>query len=284
MEENNLNTWQEFECLLGNIRTAQESSAAERNSPLLFRGQENSSWPLTTTLDRLRKRMRFTDYYGIITKAKPQIESLTGAEWPIPEYPQIAKDAANYESFSLWLWSGRCPGYAFMVYLRHHGFPSPLLDWTRSPYIAAYFAFSKAHDVSARVSIYVLAERAGRPSGNQMPVLDRYGPFVKTHRRHVLQQCEYTLCTNFEDAFRFEVYDKVFDAGLHQQAFCRKITLPATERRNVLNILDSYNLNAFSLFESEEGMMDMLILRKPLLSQSNSDRNSQAASHPAGQK
>jgi len=30
-----------------------------------------------------------------------------------------------------------------MTRLRHHGFPSPLLDWPQSPYIAAFFAFNK---------------------------------------------------------------------------------------------------------------------------------------------
>lgn len=33
--------------------------------------------------------------------------------------------------------------YGFMTRLRHHGFPSPLLDWPQSPYIAAFFAFNK---------------------------------------------------------------------------------------------------------------------------------------------
>ncbi len=115
-----------------------------------------------TTLDRRRERMLFRDYYQMISKIKSQVESLTGREWPIPEYPEMAKRLESYE-FDYDLWGGRCPGHAYMAYLRHHGFPSPLLDWTRSPYVAAFFAFHKAAEESGeRVSVYVLSERRHR--------------------------------------------------------------------------------------------------------------------------
>ncbi len=208
--------------------------------------------------------MLFADYYGIITRIKPQIETLTGQEWPIPDYPQVRKDVKDYDKFSMDLWCGKCPGYPYMAYLRHHGFPSPLLDWTRSPYVAAYFAFNKASDDSkSRVSIYIFGEIDNKLSGNRMSVLHRYGPYVKTHRRHVLQQSEYTLCTAFDDdEFHFEKYDTIFDTGRHQQGLCWKITLPITERTKVLRLLDEYNLNAFSLFASEDSMMEMLAVRE----------------------
>jgi len=262
MEERNLNTWEEFEEALKDIRKEHDKSDA-KTTPLLFRGQENSCWRLRTTLELRRERMLFADYYGLIARIRPQIETLTGSEWPIPDYPEVWKDVQDYDKFSRDLWCGRCPGYAYMANLRHHGFPSPLLDWTRSPYVAAYFAFSKASgDSDSRVSIYILAEISLKLSGNLMSVLHRYGPYVKTHRRHVLQQSEYTLCTVFDDAFRFERYDKIFDKSRYQRGACWKITLPATLRTSVLRLLDEYNLNAYSLFGSEDGMMEMLAVRQ----------------------
>jgi FRG domain len=263
MEERKVNTWEDFERQVQDLRKERESSSDSPNSSLLFRGQEDSSWLLKTTLDRKRERMLFIDYYHVICRIQPQIETLTEREWPIPDYPEVEKSTKEYDAFSLQLWSGRCPGYAYMAYLRHHGFPSPLLDWTRSPHVAGYFAFSKASMNSTnRVSIYVFSEIQNKLSGNKMPVLYRYGPYVRTHRRHVLQQSEYTLCLGFDSEWRFEQYDTVFDRGLHQQATCVKYTIPAAERPKVLRLLDAYNLNAFSLFGSEESMMETLAIRE----------------------
>jgi len=260
MEERNVNTWDELKKELDDLR---RESAGALESPLLFRGQENSGWLLSTTLDRKRERVLFRDYYRLMSRIKPQVESLTNREWPIPEYPEVEELVKTYYELSLLLSSGRCPGYAYMAYLRHHGFPSPLLDWTRSPYVAAYFAFSKAAEESnGRVSIFVFSDRRIRISGNQMPVVFRYGPYVKTDRRHFLQQSEYTLCLEFGDEWRFEQYHTVFQEGLHQQGVCRKFTVPATERRKVLKELDEYNVNAFSLFGSEESIMETLAARE----------------------
>lgn len=180
------------------------------------------------------------------------------------EYPEVLKETRDYDAFSIKLWSGQCPAYAYMAYLRHHGFPSPLLDWTRSPYVAAFFAFNKAPQASdGRISIYILGQTDFEVSGNGMPVLYRYGPYVKTHRRHVLQQSEYTLCTRFDDGkWLFEKYDAIFEPGPRQQAISWRFTLPVSERVKVIRLLDEYNLNAFSLFGSEDSLMETLAMRE----------------------
>jgi hypothetical protein len=261
--ERDVGTWEEFEKELRDLRQ-------QVNSPLLFRGQSNSCWPLTTTLEREgreQQAMLFKDYYRIIDVVRTQIESFTDKRWPIPHYPTVERWVKEYDLFSLKLSFGRFPAYAYMVHLRHHGFPSPLLDWTRSQHVAAYFAFSKARDDAPdnannkKVSIHVFSEETFRIRGNRMPLIFRLGPYVRTHRRHFLQQCEYTLCVSFDDEWRFEQYQKVFEWPSQSQASVWKFNLPYAERLKVLKLLDEYNLNAFSLFGSEESLMETMALK-----------------------
>jgi hypothetical protein len=47
-----------------------------------------------------------------------------------------------------------------------------------------------------------------------------------------------------------------------------KFNLPSTERIKILNVLNDYNLNAFSLFDSAESLMETMWLREMVLRKS----------------
>jgi FRG domain len=265
-QEIDVTTWAEFEDKIIEIRRGHTS----RFFPLLFRGHSDSRWSLDTTLERSKNNeMRFDEYYRIISSMRLDIETFTDTSWSIPEYPKVTALVEEYGKFSLELNFGRNPAYEYMAYIRHHGFPSPLLDWTRSQYIAGYFAFSKADD-SGSVSIYVLSEADFHSGSNGVPRVYRLGPNVKVHRRHVLQQSEYTMCLifNSENEWRFAKHDDVLHSsneivgGVKWNFDLTKINIPSKERERVLSSLDEHNLNAFSLFGSEESLMETMQFRK----------------------
>jgi len=217
--------------------------------------------------------MSFIDYYDIISSARPEVETFTGTNWTTPpQYRIITKEmdqmGQNYDLMSRELAYGRIPGYEYMAYLRHHGFPSPLLDWTRSPYIAAYFAFNEALK-SEGVSIYMLSEGSFRSGLPGAATIVRLGPDVKVHRRHVLQQSEYTMAlfNKPEEGYFFARHENVFEfskSSKHPEPRfeLKKFIIPSRERDKVLALLDEHNLNAFSLFGSEESLMQTIAIRK----------------------
>jgi FRG domain len=258
-EEHNLRTWGGF------LKRAAAISSA--GGELLFRGHADSKWSLTTTLERRGyERMEVAAYYKMIRRAKSQIESITGSRFDLPTYDEIRDLVASYDDFSLALSGGGFPGYSFLIHLRHHGFPSPLLDWTRSPYVAAFFAFAAESKGAKKRSIYAWTPSRFRGTGTNTPELKRLGPYITTHRRHVLQQGDYTVCPTFgtdEMKWRFTPHEETIasDEGPLPHRLW-KFNLPSKERFKVLGQLDEMNLNAYSLFGSEESLMDTIALRE----------------------
>lgn len=266
MKQVDLKTWEEFEehvSRLARKRANRKSVADCYVSEYLFRGQSDSTWALTTTLERFTGRLlALEEYYKILYATKPQVETFTGTTGEkIPSLSDYMDQIGEGGLFP----PGTFPAYGYFVYLRHLGFPSPLLDWTRSPYVAAYFAFRDVCSTATSGSIYAYCEyTVGHKLGSsKAPKITGLGPYVRSHRRHFQQQSQYTICTIHRDGkHSYACHQDAFAGNKEDQDELWKFDLPGSERHKILKRLEQYNINAFSLFGSEESLMETLSFRE----------------------
>ncbi len=260
MQEYNLTTWEEFEDALLELENCRKRFSDGRTlsvSDFLYRGQPNSEWSLETTLERFtnKRDITLTEYYEFAYAAKAKVETFTEKSWNIPtpeKYTEWIKKQSHISFINM-------PSYEFIAYLRHHGYPSPLLDWTASPYIALFFAFRNITQNTENVSIYVYLEYAGfgKVGSNHEAHIQTFGPYATIHQRHFLQQSSYTVCTTKDiDNFILANHELVSERKMVNQDLIWKFNLPSNEQSNVLKALNKMNINAYSLFLSVDSLME----------------------------
>jgi len=276
-ESREIETWSGFEGAIQELGCEQEKRAKEnglRLPELLFRGLGNSAWGLETTLERSFPSERcdptvsLRKYYRKACTAKPAIETLSGRRFDrVPTFPEFDHLLSN--NLTLWLdmvLNQRPEIYEYLVYLRHHGFPSPLLDWSVSPYVAAFFAFDSPPKDAKSVCVYALSRDLGS-SGSSDAHMWVVGQYMVSHPRHLLQQCQYSMCVAMDAGnkdYLFRPHQSGLAGAVGRKGACARITIPATERATALRQLELMNINAFSLFGSEDSLVQTVARRELL--------------------
>lgn len=210
---------------------------------VVFRGQADI-WPLRTSFHRNKR-------FDVIKYVLKDIPLLYGRSIGLTSHLFDLKNEME--------------NGAFYSLLQHHGYPTPLLDWSYSPFVAAFFAFKniEAGVVSSgnserMVRIFVFDIVKWRFSYAQYKNITdcrlhvSVGEFLPINNARALPQQALTTYTNVYDIEGF-----IYEHGVKSDfEFLKTIDIPVSDYYKAMNDLSLMGMTASTLFPGIDGMCE----------------------------
>jgi len=220
----------------------------------VVRGQVDAAWGLTTTLNR-QLGPGVAHEHVLSLEAEMQHE--------------FVSQAANYVSAEMLggLYNKHLQKWSVM---QHHGAPTRLLDWTLSPFVAAYFAVESAWDRDGAIWLFHATaldivmrkafpdfDRSSLPAlvfNEDAPeVVQVWHPNPQTLRMSTQQGC-FTVAANPLTSHEHAIARLIPQHEETGGEFLRKIIVPAGQKRDFLRKLRLMNIAAKALFPGVDGL------------------------------
>jgi len=208
----------------------------------LFRGHSNARYKLESTITRECRSVPEFAINKIEGLAAIRFSKAAHLHLPPSSIPQRPDGKDNRAILHWW------------IYMQHYGAPTRLLDWTRSPYVAVFFACLEHWEVDGEVWYFngdaLLNERKPdliRVNWNKTSDEDKkvygFAPQIPTDRM-LAQKGAFTVstCGRSSQEKQLEPY------GLS------KIVIPACEKVNILETLMAMNISVDVLFPGLDGI------------------------------
>jgi len=204
---------------------------------LIFRGQKSSTYPLATSFHRTGRRNLFRYANDDVFRLCRSVEAVVGK-------PFNLQDPVDHG--------------ALLNLAQHHGFPTPLLDWTESPFVAAFFAFcerrKRENPNDERIRVFVFdfngwPEQRVETIGHIRPASARLYLRARENPRLLPQQSVHM----FSNIAAIEEFVSKAEGGLKTR-FLRRIDIPASDRPMAMSDLDAMGITAASLYPGLEGL------------------------------
>ena len=217
------------------------SEQIETAGSFIYRGQRDSNWTLVSTLMRTDLVWSLNDFQGYFNYVLPQVlekvEAWEGRSWDLASQLGLAE---------------------FIAYLQHNGFPTPLLDWTYSPYVAAYFAFEGVDHFdpqSERISIYCFNQKSWAEKYKQEYDIAHDSAHVSFLRPRIVGNHKLALqqgCFIYSNVKDIEVHIRAHET--ETQKYLTKYTLAVSERPKIISELALMGISAVQLMPSIESV------------------------------
>ncbi|MDQ7093766.1 FRG domain-containing protein [Desulfosporosinus sp. PR] len=226
-----LSSWEEFLCLIREKRL--------HIGNYIWRGQRSIDWLLESKLERTLKKFEINGSLKYLERFKYGVRGEQDLEYE------------RLDSDDDWWAAGQ-----------NHSLFSPLLEWTSSPFIAAFYAFYKDDDNRDKRVIYSFAPRIVNHINNKLR-LENFG----VSEDDLLVKCLNPLFdVNSRLADRSGLFTKSpigidieqwvrknFSLAGNYKAILLKLTLPNDKRIHILNALNKMNINPLTIFPEYQG-------------------------------
>jgi FRG domain len=230
----NINNWKDFK----------EYATKFEPYAYIFRGQENASpWRLRTHFHRTGRSdlMRFMNQ----------------------DIPELHRNLSHLTTHQFKL-DVPAENGSFFALAQHHGYPTPLLDWTYSPFVAAYFAYNnltkEMRSEDKKVRIFIFNRKQWFADYPQLPKLAPARPHfsildvVALNNPRMVQQQALVSVTNVDD---IESYIRNREQQ-SERTYLQVVDLPSSSRKEVMQELSLMGITAGSLFPGLDGVCRQL--------------------------
>lgn len=184
MIEENINTFSELENLFKKL------IKQEQKQEIIYRGQSDSNWELTSSLEREILKIFESDYSKLTQEIYTQIEERHFENVKRNLSKKLIDQKLANNPYELWAIG------------QHLGLKTPLIDWTRSFYVALFFAFEEDKEVEYR-SVFKLIKPLLHIQERLSHILCIFEPETDYYHRLTAQQGLFThwgIFSQIEDA------------------------------------------------------------------------------------
>ena len=225
-----------------------------RSDGILYRGQSDSKWEIESSLERHgREGIVCKDYYLQIDAYKTLINPLIDRKFKrVTTRAGYPFDFVQYEKGSWEL-----PEMEYLAYLRHHGFPTPLIDWTRSLHIALFFACEDFNRTKTNGKVFVYIPPKFISGGNDVPDYRHIGRYVEAGKRHIAQQSEYLIPIVYTSEWEFIPFKKVADRNVNKHIII-EIEVNKSSKALIMKDLNDMNINRYTMYMDQDSLIKSL--------------------------